>query len=192
LQQIQLIVGLGNPGPEYEATRHNVGAWFVEDLARSHATPFHYEPRFFGKIARIREQQLDYWLLIPTIFMNRSGLSVKNMMRFYKIPTETLLIAHDELDFPAGITRLKQDGGHGGHNGLRDIMQHLQSRNFFRLRIGIGHPGHRDQVIDYVLHKPSKQEHHLITDSFISAHNALPALIAGDIQLAMRQLHNDV
>lgn len=188
--RIQLIVGLGNPGPTYEATRHNAGAWFVHTLAKEMALSLKQEPKFSGQTARLSLNNESYWLLIPTTFMNKSGIAVKAFCHFYKIPPEAVLVAHDELDFPAGITRLKQDGGHGGHNGLRDIIQQLQNKNFHRLRIGIGHPGHRDQVIDYVLHTPSKKEYELIMGSITSATEIVPALLSGDIQLAMRQLHN--
>jgi PTH1 family peptidyl-tRNA hydrolase len=189
--KIQLIVGLGNPGPTYEATRHNVGAWFVETLANEHGCSLTTESKFQGRTARIRLDDEDYWLLVPTTYMNQSGLAVKTMCQYYKIPPENIFVAHDELDFPAGTARLKQDGGHGGHNGIRDIIQHLQCKNFHRLRIGIGHPGHRDLVTDYVLHKPSKKEYDLIMNSINSATEILPSLLSGNFQQAIRNLHNE-
>jgi peptidyl-tRNA hydrolase, PTH1 family len=189
--RIQLIVGLGNPGPNYEATRHNVGAWFVEMLAHGSNITLKPEAKFFGKIARIKLNDHNYWLLIPTTFMNRSGLAVKGMANFYKIPPQAILVAHDELDFAPGVIRLKQDGGHGGHNGLRDIISHLHSHQFNRLRIGIGHPGHRDQVLDYVLNPPTKKEQELIISAFHSAQLILPSFLAGNHQQAISKLHSE-
>lgn len=189
--RIQLIVGLGNPGPDYEATRHNVGAWFVEMFADQNAAKLQLEPKFYGRVGRIQLDHHYCWLLIPTTFMNRSGLSVKTLAHFYKILPEEILIVHDELDFPAGTVRLKQDGGHGGHNGLRDVIQHLQSRNFHRLRIGIGHPGHRDQVVDYVLKRPSRKEHELIINAIHNAQAILPKFLTGYFQQAIQQLHDE-
>jgi peptidyl-tRNA hydrolase, PTH1 family len=187
---IQLIVGLGNPGRDYEATRHNVGAWFVEQLAQDHHVPLNSESKFHGRIGRLHLQGNDYWLFIPTTYMNHSGRAVKAIAQFYKISPPAILVAHDELDFPVGITRFKQEGGHGGHNGLRDIIAQLQSNQFNRLRIGIGHPGHRDQVTDYVLSRPSKNEQALIRDSLTMANNVLPSFLQGNVQQAIAQLHN--
>ncbi|MBA2653661.1 MAG: aminoacyl-tRNA hydrolase [Gammaproteobacteria bacterium] len=189
--KIQLIVGLGNPGPNYKATRHNAGAWFVEMLAQDNGIELKPEAKFGGRIGRIQIQQQEYWLLLPTTFMNRSGLSIKSMANFYKIPPEAILVAHDELDFPPGTIRFKQEGGHGGHNGLRDIIQQLQTKNFHRLRIGIGHPGHRDQVTDYVLNSPSKKDFELIIDSIVAAQKVLPSFLVGEFQQAIRLLHNE-
>lgn len=188
---IQLIVGLGNPGSNYAETRHNVGAWFVEMLANDFAKDLKVEPKFLGRIARISIEQQDYWLLIPTTFMNHSGMAVKTMSHFYKIPTEAILVVHDELDLSPGIARFKENGGHAGHNGLRDIINHLNSNDFNRLRIGIGHPGHRDLVSDYVLHPPSKKERELILDSFQATNKVLPIFLTGNYQRAMAQLHNN-
>ncbi len=187
--KIQLVVGLGNPGQQYESTRHNAGAWFVESLANEHSASLQSESKFQGRIARIQTADLDYWLLIPSTYMNKSGLAIKMVAHFYKIPPEAILIAHDELDFPPGITRFKQEGGHGGHNGIRDTIDHLQSKNFQRLRIGIGHPGHRDQVTDYVLSRPSKKDYELIMESIDLARAVLPTFLSGDFQKAIAQLH---
>jgi PTH1 family peptidyl-tRNA hydrolase len=187
---IQLIVGLGNPGPSYEGTRHNVGAWFVELLAEEYAVSLNLESKFSGRVARLTLPQANCWLLIPTTYMNRSGLAVKAIASFYKIPPEAILVAHDELDFPAGTTRFKQEGGHGGHNGLRDIINQLQANNFHRLRIGIGHPGHRDLVTDYVLNRPSKKDQELILNSIQNASLALPNFLSGNYQQAIAQLHS--
>lgn len=187
--KIQLVVGLGNPGQQYEATRHNAGAWFVESLANEYSVSLQSESKFQGKIGRVQTADLDYWLLIPSTYMNKSGLAIKMVSHFYKIPPEAILIAHDELDFPPGIAKFKQEGGHGGHNGIRDTIDHLQSKNFQRLRIGIGHPGHRDQVTDYVLSRPSKKDYELIMESIDSAKSVLPTFLAGDFQKAIEQLH---
>lgn len=182
-------MGLGNPGPDYEATRHNVGAWFVESLAKENALTLQADKKFQGRIARLQSKDQDCWLLIPTTFMNCCGLSVKMMAQFYKILPENILIAHDELDFSAGIVRLKMDGGHGGHNGLRDIIAHLSTRNFHRLRIGIGHPGHRDQVTDYVLSRPSRKDYDLIINAIDNAKMIMPEFLKGEFQKATQQLH---
>jgi PTH1 family peptidyl-tRNA hydrolase len=188
---IQLIVGLGNPGKTYAETRHNAGAWFIEHLASdAGAPPFKLESKFHGHVSLIQSHAHKIRLLIPATFMNNSGLAVRAMAQFYQIPPESILVAHDELDFPAGLIRLKQGGGHGGHNGLRDIAQHLGEANFCRLRIGIGHPGHSSQVSDYVLSPPSKKDHALIVDAFLQAGHILPDLVLGDIQKAIRELHS--
>lgn len=159
-------------------------------LAKENNIELKAEAKFSGLTARIQLNHQDYWLLIPTTFMNRSGLAVRAISYFYKIPPEAILVAHDELDFPVGTIRLKQDGGHGGHNGLRDIIAHL-GKNFHRLRIGIGHPGHRDQVTDYVLSRPSKKEQELILHSIHSAGLVLPSFLSGNQQQAIQQLHNE-
>ncbi len=182
-------MGLGNPGATYEATRHNAGAWFVELLAKKNHISLTSEAKFLGRTARVQASDY-YWLFIPTTFMNHSGRAVKALCHFYKIPPEAILIAHDDLDFPAGTAKLRQHGGHGGHNGLKDIIQHLQSKNFKRLRIGIGHPGNRDLVTDYVLHPPSKKEHELILTAIHAAIDVIPTLLSGNFEKAMQILHN--
>ena len=163
---IQLIVGLANPGDEYAKTRHNAGAWFVENLARRFDFVLREEPKFEGLFSKFRGSvesigDLDLRFLVPTTYMNNSGRSVAAITTFFKIASSNLLVAHDELDLPAGVVRLKFGGGHGGHNGLRDIISAI-GENFWRLRVGIGHPGHKDKVLDYVLHSPSKEERSLI------------------------------
>ena len=153
-KSIQLIVGLGNPGAQYEDTRHNAGFWFVEQLARAYGGSLQPEKKFFGYAARITIGGQDVRLLTPSTFMNRSGQAVNAIATFYKIPPQAILVAHDELDHPPGIGRLKQGGGHGGHNGLRDIISSLgNNKDFCRLRIGIGHPGNSKAVVNYVLKK---------------------------------------
>ncbi len=187
---IQLIVGLGNPGQRYANTRHNVGAWLVESLAKQHSAHLKLESKFKGQVARISLHDHDCWLLIPNTFMNLSGQAVKALADFYKIPAEAILVAHDELDFPAGVIRLKQGGGAGGHNGLKDILAQLHTPNFVRLRIGIGHPGDRDLVHDYVLNPPSKHETTLIETAIDNALTIMNDLAEGHLQKAMQTLHS--
>lgn len=191
MSALQLIVGLGNPGTQYRGTRHNAGADFVEELARQCGTSLQSESKFFGLTGRITCAGHDLRLLIPTTFMNCSGQSVTAMAGFFKVAPEAMLIAHDELDIPAGTARFKQGGGHGGHNGLRDIVPALgNNKNFYRLRIGIGHPGHASKVSGYVLGKPSTQDRQFIDDSINAAIDALPLLLDGDKTKAMTRLHS--
>lgn len=190
MASIQLIVGLGNPGPEYDRTRHNAGFWFVDALARHKGVILRHENKFHGETGQLRLDGDECRLLKPLTYMNRSGQSVSALARFYRIPPEAILVIHDELDLPAGTARLKQGGGHGGHNGLRDITSALGGNGFLRLRLGIGHPGHRDQVVDYVLKKPSKEDERLIEDAIDDALLVVPQLLAGEIERAMNQLHS--
>jgi len=185
---IALIVGLGNPGGQYEDTRHNAGFWFVELLAQRFAGSFKSESRFHGAVCRIKVDGGECWLLKPSTFMNRSGQSVSSLARYYKIPVESILVAHDELDFPAGDLRLKQGGGHAGHNGLRDIVSAMGS-GFHRLRIGIDHPGDRDRVSDYVLSRPSRADYESICIGLEKAADALQYVVSGELQKAMNLLH---
>lgn len=188
---IKLIVGLGNPGSEYRGTRHNAGADFVEELARQCQTSLQAESKFFGLAGRVTLSGHDLRLLIPTTFMNRSGQSVAAMAQFFKMKPEEILVAHDELDIPPGTARFKQGGGHGGHNGLRDIVPALgNSKNFFRLRIGIGHPGHASRVTGYVLGTPSQVDRTRIDACIDEAIAALPLLLDGDDTKAMTRLHS--
>ncbi len=187
---IQLIVGLGNPGTEYEPTRHNAGFWFVDELAQRCQQSFRAEPRFHSDVARCLLQGAECRLQKPQTYMNRSGQAVRALMQFFRIPIEQILVAHDELDLPAGTIKLKKGGGHGGHNGLRDLISHLDSREFYRLRIGIGHPGHKDQVVDYVLKQPGKQDRRLIDDAIDAALDVMPAVIGGHMEKAMHKLHS--
>ncbi len=188
---IKLIVGLGNPGSDYRGTRHNAGADFVEELARQNGSSLQPEAKFFGLAGRISAAGHDVRLLIPTTFMNRSGQAVAAMAGFYKITPEEILVAHDELDIPAGTARFKRGGGHGGHNGLRDIVPSLgNSKNFYRLRIGIGHPGHASKVTGYVLGAPSQQDRTRIDASIDEAIASLPLLLDGDETKAMTRLHS--
>lgn len=187
--RIKLIVGLGNPGTEYAKTRHNVGAWLVKTLAERENQELRKESKFFGLAAKINVADHPCWLVEPTTYMNESGRSVAAIAQFYKITPQEILVAHDELDFPAGTIRLKENGGHGGHNGLRDIIQCLGTPDFYRLRIGIGHPGHKDRVTPYVLSEPSRGDKELIISSLDSAMRYLPELMEGEIQKVMRELH---
>jgi len=187
---IKLIVGLGNPGAEYAKTRHNVGAWFIEQLAQKLRLNLRFENKFHGSIASTEHlNQTKCFILQPNTYMNESGLSVSAVCKFYKIESQEILVAHDELDFPAGIIRIKENGGHGGHNGLRDMINHLHSNDFFRLRIGIGHPGHKDKVTPYVLGAPSQHDYQQIQQAIEEGLQALPDIISGEINKAMRYLH---
>ena len=188
---IKLIVGLGNPGGDYRGTRHNAGADFIDALARQSGATLSPDSKFFGLAGRVTLAGHDVRLLIPTTFMNRSGQAVAAMAKFYKIATDELLIAHDELDIPPGTARFKQGGGHGGHNGLRDIVPALgNEKNFHRLRVGIGHPGHASKVSGYVLGRPSQVDRDRIDASIDEAVAALPLLLDGDATKAMTQLHS--
>ncbi len=186
---IDLIVGLGNPGSRYALTRHNVGFWLVDRYALARGLACRNEPRFFGDLARLEEAQDACLLLKPTTYMNRSGQAVGALVRYYRIPIDRILIVHDDLDLPPGTARLKQGGGHGGHNGLRDIIQQLGDNGFWRARIGIGHPGEAAAVVDYVLDRaPAAEEDALLAGvDAVIAH--LPAILAGQFQAVMNQLH---
>lgn len=186
---IKLIVGLGNPGPDYAGTRHNAGEWFVSAIANDCGTSLRFETKFHGLAARATVAGASVHLLFPSTFMNHSGQAVSALSQFYKITPQEILIAHDELDLPCGEMRLKFDGGHGGHNGLRDIMSHLGSKEFYRLRIGIGHPGHSQQVLNYVLGHPSAAQRQAVDDGFCRVMHLLPDIIKGDMPRAMKQLH---
>jgi peptidyl-tRNA hydrolase, PTH1 family len=187
---IRLVVGLGNPGEQYEATRHNVGFWLVDRLAADYREPFRVESKFHGQLCRIGVAGTDLRLLKPSTYMNRSGQSVAAVARYYSIAPEQILVAHDELDHPVGQVRLKQGGGHAGHNGLRDTIAALGSRDFWRLRIGIAHPGDRTLVTGYVLGRPSKADAEQIGAALEAAERSLEELVAGRFQQAMNRLHS--
>ena len=187
---LQLIVGLGNPGPEYDRTRHNAGADFVAELAYREGASLVQENKFYGLTARLNFQGRDLRLLIPTTFMNRSGQAINAIAQFYKIPPEAILVAHDELDLAPGVARFKHGGGHGGHNGLRDTISALGNNpNFNRLRLGIGHPGSAAQVVGFVLKKAPASEQTLIDDAIDRAIRALPEAAKGNWAAAMQNLH---
>ncbi|MCP4042224.1 MAG: aminoacyl-tRNA hydrolase [Gammaproteobacteria bacterium] len=186
---IQVVVGLGNPGPRYADTRHNVGYWFADCLAAEYGGTFRRASRFHGDLV-----QLDcggkFWLLKPETFMNHSGQSLLALAHYYRIPPDRILVVHDDLDLPPGSVRLKRGGGHGGHNGLRDIVACLGSRDFQRLRIGIGHPGDSNQVVDYVLNRASREDEeqfHAVIDASIKV---FPRILEGSFEKAMNVLHS--
>ena len=181
----RLVVGLGNPGAEYEDNRHNLGFWFVDRLARDLKVSLAPQGKFFGHVGRLD----DLWLLKPSTFMIRSGQAVVALARFYKIMPDEILVVHDELDLQPGVIRLKQGGGNGGHNGLKDIQAHLTTPDFWRLRLGIGHPGERNEVVNYVLKAPRREEQELIDQAIDRCLLAWPKLGAGDYEAAQRQLH---
>ena len=182
---LRLLVGLGNPGATYEDNRHNIGYWFVDALARDLKVPLAPQGKFHGQIGRCG----DLWLLKPTTFMNRSGLAVLALANFYKILPDEILVVHDELDLSPGDIRIKQGGGNGGHNGLKDIQAHLSVPDFWRLRIGIGHPGERNEVSNYVLKAPRKEEQELIDRALDRCLLSWPQFAAGDFSAAQRLLH---
>jgi len=187
---LKVIVGLGNPGSKYTETRHNAGFWFIEELAREYSASFRQEKKFHGEVAKISLAGKDIWLLKPETFMNRSGLAVQSLMSFYRITADQLLVAHDEIDLPPGAAKLKTGGGHGGHNGLRDIISQLGTKDFHRLRIGVGHPGSKDQVVDYVLHNASRDDRILIDRDIDDAVSVIPDLASGTLEQAMQKLHS--
>ncbi len=186
---IKLFVGLGNPGPDYDATRHNAGFWWIEAIARELKVSLAPSTAYNAKVARCTVDGQHRWLLQPQTFMNRSGQSVAALARFFKIQPEEILVAHDELDIDPGQAKLKLGGGHAGHNGLRDIHAQLGAPGYWRLRLGVGHPGDRDEVINWVLKKPSLDHRIAIEQAMDRAQKALPALLTGDMDKAMLQIH---
>ena len=188
-EPLKLIVGLGNPGTEYARTRHNAGFQFVDELARRHEARFRSEPRHRGELARVRIGESELWLLKPMNYMNHSGDPVRSVASFYKVPLASILVAYDELDFPAGVVRLRHGGGAAGHNGMRDVIAQMGD-GFWRLRIGIGHPGDRAQVLDYVLGRPQAADAQLIHDAIAAAADAVPVLLTQGAQNAMTRLHS--
>lgn len=187
--RIALIVGLGNPGPEYAHTRHNVGYWFVDRLSREGGCSLKHEARFFGRLGRLIVGGAGCWLLTPQTFMNLSGQSAAAFANYYQIPHESILVVHDELDLPPGTVRLKHGGGHGGHKGLRDVIAALGDGGFVRLRLGIGHPGVRERVTPYVLSRPAEDERLEIEAAIEAAAETLPSILDGDLARAMNRLH---
>ncbi len=195
---IKLVVGLGNPGREYEQTRHNVGFWLVELLAREMGAAFNKESKFHGEVAKAGTGQSVVWLLKPTTFMNRSGQAVSSLAKFYQITPEEILVVHDEMDLPPGSVKMKI-GGAAGSNGVKDIVSHLGTREFWRLRIGIGHPRElagklggsmdRPEVVDYVLHRPSADEARAIDEAMRRSIDCWAAMATGDMEAAMLRLH---
>jgi len=189
MSEIKLIVGLGNPGREYESTRHNAGFWWVDEFAGKHQMSFKTESKFHGLTTRGVLQGHELYLLKPQTFMNVSGRSVGALVQFYKIEAAQILVVHDELDLPPGSAKLKLGGGHGGHNGLKDIIAHLGTRDFWRLRIGIGHPGDRAEVANFVLNAPRREEEELIRQAIQRAQDVAPQIVEGKLEAAMLKLH---
>lgn len=186
---IKLIVGLGNPGPEYDDTRHNAGFWLLDALAEQWQARWQDDKKFFGHSARSVQPEGEIRLLKPQTYMNRSGQSVQTLAAFYKIKAQEILVIHDELDLAPGRIKFKLGGGNGGHNGLKDIQARLGTPDFYRLRLGIGHPGERSEVINYVLKKPRSEDRELIEQAIAKSIDTLPTILAGDIAAAQRVLH---
>lgn len=190
MSSIKLIVGLANPGAEYAQTRHNAGAWYVDLLARQHNQQLKEESKFFGYTARLSLAGQDVRLLVPTTFMNLSGKAVLAMAQFYRIEPDEILVAHDELDIPPGMAKIKLGGGNGGHNGLKDIQSKFGNNpNFYRLRIGIGHPGDKSKVVGFVLGKPPTSEQKLIDDAIDESLRCTELLMKEGLEKTMRRLH---
>jgi len=190
MSEIKLIVGLGNPGREYEGTRHNAGFWWVDEYAHTNRIALKAESKFHGLAARSLVQGRELFLLKPQTFMNVSGRAVGALAQFYKIEPAQILVVHDELDLPPGSAKLKLGGGHGGHNGLKDIIAHLGTRDFWRLRIGIGHPGDRAEVVNFVLNAPRREEQELIDQAMRRAQDVAPLITEGKLEAAMLKLHS--
>lgn len=189
MESFVLLVGLGNPGSRYERTRHNAGFWFLDAAARGLNLHFRYEKRFHGYVAEGDWNGDRLRLLKPDTYMNRSGQAVSALAGFFKVPLGRMLVAYDEIDLPPGSVRLKTGGGHGGHNGLRDVIAHAGTPDFSRLRIGVGHPGLSDQVVDYVLNRPGKAEQAEIDAAIDRVCEVLPTILDGDLGRAMQTLH---
>ena len=190
LSPLRLVVGLGNPGPQYAETRHNAGFWLVDALACHYSGQFRPESKYHGEACRIRLDDRELWLLKPMTFMNRSGQAVAALARFHRIAPPEILAVHDDLDLPVGTVRLKRAGGPGGHNGLRDLIAQLGGNDFARLRLGIGHPGDSRDVLDYVLRRAPQAERALIKDAIVDSLRELPRIVAGEWANAMQSLHS--
>ena len=186
---IKLIVGLGNPGAEYARTRHNAGFWLADEVARRHGGTFRFEGKHQAELARVRIAGQEIWLAKPMTFMNRSGGPVSSVLGFYKLAPTQMLVAHDEIDLPSGTVRLKDAGGHGGHNGLRDLIA-AQGDAFWRLRIGVGHPGNSKEVVDFVLTQAGKDEQRTIDDTIVAGADAIEEMLRSGAQIAMNKLHS--
>ena len=191
MNRLRLIVGLGNPGAEHLRTRHNAGFWFVDALAQREKARFGIESKLHAETAKLSFEGDSLLLLKPITFMNKSGIAVVSALRYYKIEPEQMLVVHDDLDLPPGAARLKFDGGHGGQNGLRDIFAHLGHGRFHRLRIGIGHPGHKDRVTSWVLGRPGSNDEQSILGAVGAALDVLPLAVNGQMNEAMKRLHTD-
>lgn len=186
----KLLAGLGNPGQEYAETRHNAGFWFMDAVVREQRIDLRSEKRFSGDVGKIETEGSRCWLLKPNTFMNLSGRSVAALASYYNIPAAEIIVVYDEIDLPPGTVRFKFGGGHGGHNGMRDIIQHLGTADFHRVRIGVGHPGHKDQVVPYVLGRPPQTERELILSAIDNVLAELPAILRGEYEKVMHRLHS--
>ncbi len=186
---IRLIAGLGNPGPEYEKTPHNAGFWMIDEVARHFNGHFKVDSKFHGEVCKVRIAGHECWLLKPMTFINKSGGAVNALAHYYRVDETEVVVAHDELDFEPGVARIKFGGGHGGHNGLRDIMPAL-GKNFYRLRLGVGHPGDRNRVTRYLLGRASKEVYDGAMHSIADILDIIGLLVAGDIDKATLQLHS--
>ncbi|MCU7835065.1 MAG: aminoacyl-tRNA hydrolase [gamma proteobacterium symbiont of Taylorina sp.] len=189
-KNIQIIAGLGNPGNEYEKTRHNAGFWFIDHLISRYNISLKNESKFFGAVGKLNIASQSIWIIKPTTFMNKSGQAIARLAQFYKILPEQILVVHDELDLSPGVVKLKKSGGHGGHNGLRDSIAQLASKDFYRLRFGIGHPGNKEQVVGFVLGKTPQSEKILIESAIDKSIDSIELIVQGDMQKAMNQLHS--
>jgi PTH1 family peptidyl-tRNA hydrolase len=189
LSDLFVIAGLGNPGPKYSETRHNAGFWFLDELARSNGVSFRAQGKLQAETARLNLHGKECLLVKPDTFMNHSGQAIRAVTDYFQTDVGQLLVAYDELDLPAGVCRLKSGGGHGGHNGMRDIFRHLSDPGFLRLRIGIGHPGIKDAVTGYVLSRPTAAEEHEIRSAISRAIDVLPDVLCGKLPSAMQSLH---
>jgi PTH1 family peptidyl-tRNA hydrolase len=188
MTQLSIIAGLGNPEEKYERTLHNAGFWFVDAVARKYGGDFRYEKKFDAECCKVSISGSDIWLLKPQSYMNQSGSPVRAALDYYRLNARHLLVAHDEIDLPPGTVRLKQGGGHGGHNGIRDVMQHC-GKDFMRLRIGVGHPGEKDKVTGYVLKRASTSIASAVEKNVDDALDVMPLLIEGGLNAAMKALH---
>jgi PTH1 family peptidyl-tRNA hydrolase len=184
-----VIVGLGNPGQKYAETRHNAGFWFLDQLARRSQAVFRSQAKLHAESVKTKLFGKEVILVKPLTFMNNSGQSVRAVLDYFKVPCNSLLVAYDELDLPPGVAKLKRGGGHGGHNGMRDIFRHLQDHDFLRLRIGIGHPGSREQVTPYVLSRPRQEEHISISRAILTAERVMSDVLVGNLAAAQKELH---
>ncbi len=185
---IRIIAGLGNPEEKYERTLHNAGFWFVDELARKYGGSFRYEKKFDADYCRINLHGEDVWLVKPQSYMNCSGQPIRGMLDYYRLRTNQLLVAHDEIDLPPGTVRLKEGGGHGGHNGLRDIIKHC-GNEFLRLRLGVGHPGEKHKVTNYVLKRGSSDVEAAVARNIDDAIDVMPEVVDGNVSAAMKKLH---
>ena len=188
---IQLIVGLGNIGQEYAQTRHNAGWWMLDELAATWGVSFREDKKYYAEVAKANTPQGEVWLMKPSTYMNKSGQAVGALANFFKIPVSDLLVLHDELDIPPGHVRLKKGGGNGGHNGLKDIQAKMGSADFWRVRLGIGHPGDRNLVSGFVLNKPSRDDREAIDDAIWRTRCEINDILSGDMEAAMRVLHSN-